>query len=175
MKRKILKIIILILICVPSFAQVNYSLPYHNATVYFTSGYGYRENVMREHTGGYKIWHDGIDLVGTNYLTDIPIYPMLDGVVTDFGYDEIYGNYVVTWCVVNNDWIKLLYGHFEVIDKNIFKGKSVDINTILGIQGSTGRSTGDHLHISVMVNGVITNPLVLFSDLEEREDVYVLE
>jgi len=85
-------------------------------------------------------WHTGIDLVG-----DDMIYSSCNGEVIRTGYDKSYGNYIV----VKNDkdgkfhW----FCHLERITTGA--GKKVSRTTIIGVMGSTGNSTGKHLHFEI--------------------------
>lgn len=84
-------------------------------------------------------WHIGIDLVGT----DKNIYPIESGTVIKTGYDKSYGNY-----------IRIYHGtrisHYAHLSKiNVITGDSVTTNTCIGVEGSTGNSTGSHLHLEI--------------------------
>lgn len=85
-------------------------------------------------------WHTGIDLVGND-----TIYSTCDGVVHKRGYDKSYGNYIV----IRNDvdgkyhW----FCHLSAIKK--YTGSRVNRSTVIGIMGSTGNSTGKHLHYEI--------------------------
>jgi murein DD-endopeptidase MepM/ murein hydrolase activator NlpD len=104
-------------------------------------------------TGGYTITsafgvkrgsrtHKGVDLVGKNSKL---IYPISSGVVVTQTYNKGgYGNYVVI-DHGNNIWS--LYAHFSKVYVKV--GQTVNNNTILGVEGSTGNSTGSHLHLEV--------------------------
>lgn len=85
-------------------------------------------------------WHTGIDLVGNEQ-----IYSSCDGEVVRTGWDKSYGNYIV---VRNNEdgryhW----FCHLSKISTGT--GKKVTRTTIIGIMGSTGNSTGKHLHYEI--------------------------
>ena len=85
-------------------------------------------------------WHTGIDLVG-----DEKIYSSCDGEVTRTGYDKSYGNYIV---VRNNaDGRYHWFCHLSKISTGA--GKKVSRTTVIGIMGSTGNSTGKHLHFEI--------------------------
>ena len=94
-------------------------------------------------------YHTGIDLVG-----DEKIYATCDGKVTRTGFDNSYGNFIV---IKNNEdgrfhW----YCHLSKILVNV--GDTVSRITRIGIMGSTGNSTGKHLHFEIRVNGKTLNP-----------------
>lgn len=85
--------------------------------------------------------HKGVDIVGTTKH----IYPINTGTVVTNSYDSGgYGNYVVI-DHGNNYWS--LYAHMKQV--YVKTGQSVNKDTILGVEGSTGRSTGSHLHLEV--------------------------
>ena len=85
-------------------------------------------------------WHTGIDLVGEE-----KIYSSCNGKVIKTGYDKSYGNYIV----VKND-TDCRYHWFCHLSKIIIGiGKKVSKTTVIGIMGSTGNSTGKHLHFEI--------------------------
>ena len=85
--------------------------------------------------------HHGVDLVGVNKH----IYPINSGTIITKNYDsDGYGNYVV---VDHNNGYWSLYAHMKTVYVSV--GQSVNKNTILGVEGSTGYSTGSHLHLEV--------------------------
>lgn len=113
-----------------------------------TSNYGVREHpiqgVVREHTG--------IDIGNTPLGS--PVVAATDGVVTYAGWLGGYGNCVM---INHGDGIVTLYGHGNKILTNV--NTQVKQGDIIMEVGSTGNSTGPHLHFEVRVNGDYTNPL----------------
>ena len=113
-----------------------------------TSNYGVREHpiqgVVREHTG--------IDIGNTPLGS--PVVAAADGVVTYAGWLGGYGNCVM---INHGDGIVTLYGHgnkiLTTVNTEVKQG-----DTIMEV-GSTGNSTGPHLHFEVRINGEYTNPL----------------
>lgn len=90
-------------------------------------------------TGGRR--HKGVDLVGQSGKQ---IYPVNSGTVS-VGYDSGgYGNYVV---INHGNGYWSLYGHMSKV--YVKSGQSVNKSTILGVEGSTGHSTGSHLHLEI--------------------------
>lgn len=86
-------------------------------------------------------WHTGIDLVGESDK----IYSSCNGVVTRTGWDNSYGNFIV---VKNNaDGKYHWFCHLSKI--NVSKGQTVSRTSVIGIMGSTGNSTGKHLHFEI--------------------------
>lgn len=86
-------------------------------------------------------WHTGIDLIGESDK----IYSSCNGVVTRTGWDNSYGNFIV---VKNNaDGRYHWFCHLSKI--NVSKGQTVSRTSVIGIMGSTGNSTGKHLHFEI--------------------------
>lgn len=119
---------------------------------YLSSYYGWRDSPFNT---GKRSFHTGIDMACS---TGTPIYPAMDGVVTAAGYDATYGNYVI---VQHHSGYKTLYGHMSKITCK--KGNFVYTTTQIGKVGSTGLSTGPHLHFTVYKNGKTVNPLGLLN------------
>ena len=105
--------------------------------------------------------HAGIDLaapVGTTILSTA------DGVVTDAGRESGYGNVVR---VRHEFGFETVYAHLSKIRVKV--GQQVSRGVQIGDMGSTGRSTGSHLHYEVRVNGKPQNPMTY---LEAAKDVF---
>ncbi len=111
-----------------------------------TSTFGYRKNPVT----GNLVFHKGIDLAAP-YGT--AVLACADGRVTKSGYDEIYGEYVT---IAHADGRESLYGHLS--SKKIVLQGEVKSGSIIGTVGSTGQSTGPHLHFEIRENGVPKNP-----------------
>lgn len=106
----------------------------------------------RKLTQGYTIFHPGIDLDG---VTGDPVWPIMDGFIEATQYSGFaYGNAVI---VNHGNGLTSLYAHLSKI--NVKTGVEVNTNTIIGLLGSTGRSSGDHLHLEVRDHGISLNPL----------------
>ncbi|HEU0310362.1 MAG TPA: M23 family metallopeptidase [Sphingomicrobium sp.] len=114
----------------------------------FTSGYGIRSDPFR----GGAARHQGIDLaapVGT------PIYATADGIVSDAGYNSGgYGNLIK---LDHGRGIETRYGHLSRV--LVRPGQHVARGQMIGHMGSTGRSTGSHLHYEVRIDGRAVNPI----------------
>jgi len=110
------------------------------------SSFGYRKSPFG---GGIKL-HEGVDF-DTDYGD--PIYATGDGVVSDVGYDYTYG---IKVDVVHSRKIQTRYAHLA--RAAVKPGTRVCRGQLIGIAGSTGRSTGPHLHYEVRVNGSAKNP-----------------
>ena len=117
-------------------------------TAAFTSGYGVRSDPFR----GAAAMHAGIDLAGP---LGTPIYATADGVVSDAGYNNGgYGNLVK---IDHGRGIETRYGHMSAI--LVSPGQRVVRGQQIGRMGSTGRSTGSHLHYEVRIDGRAVNPI----------------
>lgn len=102
---------------------------------------------------GVKQYHPGIDMACP---TGTPIYAALGGKVLQAGFSRIYGNYII---IDHGNGFQTLYGHMS---KSIaFTGKQVAQGEKIGLVGSTGYSTGPHLHWTVYKNGKVVDPLTL--------------
>jgi murein DD-endopeptidase MepM/ murein hydrolase activator NlpD len=116
---------------------------------YLTSLYGYRASPFT----GVRQFHSGLD-IGAPMGT--PIRAAMGGRVSSVGYNESYGNFVV---ITHHAGYRTLYGHMSVVRTKA--GSYVGIGERIGDVGSTGRSTGPHLHFTVYKNGVTVNPRTL--------------
>ena len=85
------------------------------------------------------------------------MYAALGGTVTSAGFNNVYGNYII---ITHHSGYKTLYGHLSAI--LVTRGQYVDTNTRIGRVGSTGMSTGPHLHFTVYKFGKTVNPLGLW-------------
>lgn len=94
--------------------------------------------------------HTGLD-IGCRYGS--PIYAATDGVVTFAGWNGPYGREVR---VKLNDAFTTSYHHMSAFA--VHRGQNVSAGTVLGYIGSTGNSTGPHLHFEVRVNGKAVDP-----------------
>jgi putative cell wall endopeptidase family protein len=127
-----------------------FSLPLSTPIV-INSHYGYRTDPIT----GKQRFHHGIDIKSNAS----EVLSMLGGKVKKTGYEKKgLGNYVT----MSYGDFELTYGHLSSIF--VSPKDVVTPGTLLGISGSTGRSTGDHLHLSLKYKGDRTNPLpfVLF-------------
>lgn len=103
-------------------------------------------------TQGYKFFHPGLDLDGN---TGDPIKPIKAGKVDIAEAESFgYGKHVI---VDHGENLKTLYAHLSKI--NVKAGDIVTTDTVIGLMGSTGHSTGSHLHFEVRQNGIPVNPL----------------
>ena len=122
-----------------------FTRPLHRS-YYISSRFSWRVNPFT----GRRTFHNGIDMAAP---TGTPIYAALGGTVIATGWDNVYGKYVT---VAHHSGYKTLYGHMSKI--TVKKGAHVTTATKLGEVGSTGQSTGPHLHFTVYKNGSPINP-----------------
>lgn len=115
---------------------------------YITSGYGNRLHPIQ---GIYKS-HSGIDIGNAGY--GAPVIAAADGVVTFAGVMGGYGNCVM---INHGDGIVTLYGHGQEILTTL--GTEVSKGDAIMLVGSTGNSTGPHLHFEVRKDGIIQDPI----------------
>lgn len=108
---------------------------------YFTSGFGWRWGRQ----------HNGVDFAHPN--ANSPITILQPGIV-DAGYEAGYGNWVA---VKHTDGSETFYGHLSKV--NVKRGQRIEAGTVIGNQGSTGRSTGPHIHFEYRPGGPGTKPV----------------
>jgi murein DD-endopeptidase MepM/ murein hydrolase activator NlpD len=111
-----------------------------------TSTFGMRQNPVTGNQG----FHQGLDLAAPQ---GTPVYAAQSGTVSELGSDPIYGNYIII--THNNYWVSL-YGHLSTIETSLHQ--QVNSGTLIGRVGSTGQSTGPHLHFELRQNGVSRDP-----------------
>ena len=119
----------------------NYTYPLPSGYRTVSSRFGYRNHPV---TGRYKL-HTGVDISAPN---GTPIYAAQSGAVIIAGYSSAWGNYVV---INHGNGITTLYAHMSKILTT--KGATVSAGQQIGKVGSTGYSTGNHLHFEVRQNG----------------------
>ena len=122
-----------------------------SATTYVTSPYGYRIHPV---TGAQR-FHSGVD-IGASYGTNI--FAANSGTVVVAGYNTGgYGNYVV---ISHGGGYSTLYAHCSSL--LVSAGQQVSKGQVIATCGSTGMSTGPHIHFEIQLNGQTTNPLQYF-------------
>ncbi|MDR2664708.1 MAG: peptidoglycan DD-metalloendopeptidase family protein [Oscillospiraceae bacterium] len=120
------------------------------ASNYVTSRFGSRYHPIYR----YYRMHDGID-IGAKYGTNV--YAADSGTVVTSAYSSSYGNYVV---LSHGNGMTTLYAHMST--RKVKEGDTVSRGSVVGLVGSTGASTGPHLHFEVSVGGSRKNPLSYF-------------
>lgn len=113
-----------------------------------TSGYGMRRHPIK----GYSKMHKGVDFGAP---TGTPIYAAGDGKVTYAGRKGGYGNYLR---IKHNGTYSTAYAHIHRFASGVRQGKKVKQGQVVAYVGSTGMSTGPHLHYEILVNGKQRNP-----------------
>lgn len=99
------------------------------------------------------VMHVGVDLVAPG---GTPVYAAADGVVVGAAPNGGYGNWVR---IDHGGKLTTVYGHLVAFAPGIEAGVTVARGELIGLVGSTGRSTGAHLHFEVLDNGKPTNPM----------------
>jgi murein DD-endopeptidase MepM/ murein hydrolase activator NlpD len=109
---------------------------------------------MRRHPIlGFSKMHAGMDFAAP---TGTPIYAAGNGVIEEIGRKNGYGNYVR---IKHNQQIATAYAHLSKFGGGMRRGGQVQQGDIIGYVGTTGRSTGPHLHYEVMRGGRQINPM----------------
>jgi len=111
-----------------------------------TSSYGMREDPFN----GRMSMHQGIDLAAPE---GTEVFAVADGVVTAVDFDPVYGNYIIIRH--SNNWTSL-YGHLQSIETVL--RTDVKSGNLIGRVGSTGQSTGPHLHFELRQDGKAFDP-----------------
>jgi len=121
-------------------------MPVQDEAVWISSGFGWRKSPFT----GLKQFHKGLDISGKR---GTPLVATADGVIEKVGYNRFRGNYVN---IKHDERFSTSYGHMlKYITK---KGEKVERGQIVGYMGTTGMSTGYHLHYEVIDNGKKVNP-----------------
>lgn len=108
--------------------------------------YGYRMHPIL----GVKQFHNGVDMAAPSGTSILAAY---DGMVVQAAYSNTMGNYVM---IDHGDGLYTIYMHASAL--SVSKGANVTKGQKIGAVGSTGRSTGPHLHFSVRLNGSYVSP-----------------
>ena len=116
-----------------------------------SSAYGWRTHPIF----GTRKFHKGEDIPAP---TGVAIVAAASGTVTTAGWVSGYGNYTV---INHGGGVMTAYGHQSAIYVSV--GQTVSAGQTIGAVGSTGNSTGPHLHFEVYVNGATQNPMSYFS------------
>jgi murein DD-endopeptidase MepM/ murein hydrolase activator NlpD len=122
--------------------------------VSLTSSFGVRSDPFN----GRARMHKGIDIPGA---IGTPIYATADGIVSRAGWSNGYGNLVE---IAHGNGMETRYGHMSKLI--VAPNSHVRRGQIIGLMGSTGRSTGSHLHYEVRVDGAAINPLPFVAGAE---------
>jgi murein DD-endopeptidase MepM/ murein hydrolase activator NlpD len=121
--------------------------PVNNAIM--RSGFGGRRHPIL----GYVKMHTGVDWA-TPYGT--PIFASGNGMIEKVGWEGGYGKYIR---IKHNNGYETAYGHMSAYAKGMEPGKRVRQGQVIGFVGSTGMSTGAHVHYEILVNGRFVDPM----------------
>lgn len=114
-----------------------------------SSGYGKRKHPIL----GYTKMHKGIDFAAP---TGTPIFAAGNGTIAKIGRNGGYGNYIL---IRHNDSYDTAYAHMNGFAKGLKQGSRVKQGDVIGYVGTTGRSTGPHLHYEILKNNTQVNPI----------------
>ena len=123
----------------------------------FSSGFGYRDAPTR----GASRNHKGIDIPGP---VGTPIYATADGMIGRAQWVSGYGKFVE---INHGNAVQTRYGHLSAM--NVVAGQRIKKGDVLGYMGSTGRSTGSHLHYEVRVAGEAINPTAFLAPINSNQ------
>ncbi|HEY5215305.1 MAG TPA: M23 family metallopeptidase [Pseudolabrys sp.] len=118
------------------------------------------EGIMRSSFGirrhpilGYTKMHTGVDWAAP---TGTPIYASGNGMIEKEGWESGYGKYIR---IRHTNGYETAYGHMSAFARGIEEGKRVRQGQVIGFVGSTGLSTGSHVHYEILVNGRFVDPM----------------
>ena len=116
-------------------------------TLVATSPYGYRIDPFTRK----RKMHSGMDFRASSDK----VYAMMPGRVLKVGYDKVSGNYIT----LQHGSITVSYCHLSQVLKN--KNELVTVGEVVGVTGNTGRSTGEHLHLTCKIKDKKVNPMII--------------
>ena len=116
-----------------------------------TSGFGNRTNPVT----GVKGLHNGVDV---SSAMDSPIVAPLNGIVTAKYFNDLGGNQMI----IDSGYAKFGFAHLNRYAEGISVGSIVSKGQVIGYVGNTGSSTGTHLHFTLRLNDVATDPSKYF-------------
>lgn len=125
------------------------SVCYPLSHIKINSPYGYRKDPFT----GKRKFHNGIDL----HARSAKVFAMMQGRVLKVGQDKVSGKYIT----LQHGSFTVSYCHLSQI--SVSQGQAVLPGDVVGITGNTGRSTGEHLHITCKYKGETINPSIIFS------------
>ena len=114
-----------------------------------SSRYGNRKHPIL----GYTKMHRGLDFAAPS---GTPVFAAGDGIIEKAGWNGSYGKYIR---IRHTGTYKTAYAHLSGFHKSVRSGKRVSQGKIIGYVGTTGRSTGPHLHYEVIKNNIQVNPM----------------
>jgi murein DD-endopeptidase MepM/ murein hydrolase activator NlpD len=114
-----------------------------------TSGFGGRNHPLL----GYDKMHTGVDW---GSATGTPVFAAGNGIIDKIGWEGGYGKYIR---IRHANGYETAYGHMSAFARNLEAGKKVRQGQVIGYVGSTGLSTGAHLHYEILINGRFVDPM----------------
>ncbi|MBL3658416.1 M23 family metallopeptidase [Fulvivirga sediminis] len=134
---------------------VYFPLP-QKSFIRISSGFGVRKHPILK----VDKFHPGLDMVAKK---GTPIYASANGKVIRASFSPTYGNVVV---IDHNEGYKTLYAHMTAF--KVKKDQEVKQGTIIGYVGSTGRSTGPHLHFEILLKDKKIDPFKYWTLIMDR-------
>lgn len=119
--------------------------------------------VNGRYSRGFTSGHPALDIARKDKSYQPNVVSPINGTVVavrQIGWNGGYGSHLV---LERSDGVQVLMAHFEANKIYVSEGDSVVAGQIVGMMGTTGRSSGVHLHVEVIVNGIKRNPLNYFS------------
>ncbi len=137
------------------------SVCYPLSHIKINSPYGYRKDPFT----GKRKFHNGIDL----HARSAKVFAMMQGRVIAVGQDKVSGKYVT----LRHGNFTVSYYHLSQI--SVSQGQDVLSGDVVGITGNTGRSTGEHLHITIRQKGEYVNPRIFLDYINSVKESCVME
>lgn len=125
------------------FQNIAITLPLKNIVV--NSGFGWRKHPRTNE----RSFHEGVDLAARSSL----VSSVINGKVEEIGFHKYLGNFVT----IKSGAVMCTYGHLSLTV--VRKGDEILRGNVIGVTGSTGRVTGEHLHFVIRINNRAVNPL----------------
>lgn len=136
------------------------SVCYPLSSVKINSPYGYRKDPFT----GKRKFHNGIDL----HARSAKVFAMMQGRVLKVGQDKVSGKYIT----LQHGSFTVSYCHLSQI--SVSQGQAVLPGDVVGITGNTGRSTGEHLHITIRQKGEYINPRIVLDYINAVKESCVM-
>lgn len=136
------------------------SVCYPLSHIKVNSPYGYRKDPFT----GKRKFHNGIDL----HARSAKVFAMMQGRVIAVGQDKVSGKYVT----LQHGNFTVSYCHLSRVSTS--KGQIVKVGEVVGITGNTGRSTGEHLHITIRQKGKYINPKIFIDYIHSVQESCVM-
>lgn len=137
------------------------SVCYPLSHIKINSPYGYRKDPFT----GKRKFHNGVDL----HARSAKVFAMMQGRVIAVGQDKVSGKYVT----LRHGNFTVSYCHLSQI--SVSQGQDVLSGDVVGITGNTGRSTGEHLHITIRQKGEYVNPRIFLDYINSVKESCVME